>query len=223
MWHHKWEVVKPSLSENTCFFFSIKVNLVAKIMQSAYLRDIFHVKHKKLPLLAVLTWFLILGKIQNVSQDADHCWWRHRPPAAPPPIKYTSSCREDQKLSTEGKIVSEYSHISKTLGAVSSTPQPHSLCQSGGMTLRERPRVNIKVFISRTIVRWWGTTRHVLVIETFVLLVFLSFFVLHEIDQVLKGRLKLYEKSAKRRVNYKGSFENGSSKVELYPDRFFFR
>ena len=48
MWHHKWEVVKPSLSENTCFFFSIKVNLVAKIMQSAYLRDIFHVKHKKI-------------------------------------------------------------------------------------------------------------------------------------------------------------------------------
>ena len=40
--------------------------------------------------------------------------------------------------------------------------------------------------------------------------------------KVLKGRLKLYEKSAKRRVNYKGSFETGTSKVELYPDRFFF-
>ena len=33
----------------------IKVNIVAKIMQSAYLCVIFHVKHKKLPFLAVLT------------------------------------------------------------------------------------------------------------------------------------------------------------------------
>ena len=59
------------------------VNLVAKIMQSAYLCVIFHVKHKKLPFLAVLTWFWILGKIQ----DGNYCWWRQRPPAAPPPIK----------------------------------------------------------------------------------------------------------------------------------------
>ena len=78
-------------------FSTIKVNLVAKIMQSAYLCVIFHVKHKKKPFLAVLTWFLILGKIQ----DGDHCWWHHRPPAAPPPIKYTSSCREDQRLSIQ--------------------------------------------------------------------------------------------------------------------------
>ena len=52
-------------------------------MQSAYLCVIFHVKHKKLPFLAVLTWFWILGKIQ----DGNYCWWRQRPPAAPPPIK----------------------------------------------------------------------------------------------------------------------------------------
>ena len=43
---------------------------------------------KKLPFVAVLTWFLILEKIQ----DGHHVWWRHRPPSAPPPIKYTSSC-----------------------------------------------------------------------------------------------------------------------------------
>ena len=36
-------------------FSIMKVNRVAKIMQSAYLCVIFHVKHKKLPLLAVLT------------------------------------------------------------------------------------------------------------------------------------------------------------------------
>ena len=49
----------------------------------------------------------------------------------------------------------------------------------------------------------------------FVLLVLLSFFVFNEIDQVLKGKPKWYEKSAKRNVYYKGSFETGSSKVEL--------
>ena len=34
---------------------TIKVNLVAKIVQSVYLYVIFHVKHEKLPFLAVLT------------------------------------------------------------------------------------------------------------------------------------------------------------------------
>ena len=67
-------------------FATIKVTVVAKIMQSAYLFVIFHGKHKNLPFLAVLTCFLILG--QKI-QDGDNCWWRHRPPAAPPPIKYT--------------------------------------------------------------------------------------------------------------------------------------
>ena len=46
---------------------TMKVNLVAKIMQSAYLCVISHVKHKKLL-------FLILGKIQERGQDRDH-WW----------------------------------------------------------------------------------------------------------------------------------------------------
>ena len=35
--------------------FNDKVNIVAKIKQSAYLCVIFHVKHKKLQVLAVLT------------------------------------------------------------------------------------------------------------------------------------------------------------------------
>ena len=38
-------------------------------MQSAYLCVIFHVKHKKLPPLAVLTWFLNLGKIQDEREE----------------------------------------------------------------------------------------------------------------------------------------------------------
>ena len=41
----------------------MKVNLLPKIMQSTYLCVIFHVNHQKLTLLAVLTWFLILGKV----------------------------------------------------------------------------------------------------------------------------------------------------------------
>ena len=43
-------------------------------MQNAYLCVIFNVKHKTLAFLAVLTWFLILGKIQDGGQDGDHCY-----------------------------------------------------------------------------------------------------------------------------------------------------
>ena len=45
---------------------TIKVNLVAKILQSVYLCVIFHVKHKKLLFLAVLTLhfqFLVKSKM----------------------------------------------------------------------------------------------------------------------------------------------------------------
>ena len=64
-------------------FSTIKVKFVNEMMQRAYLCVILHPKHRKLPFIAILTWFLILGEIQ----DGDHCWWRHRPPATPPPIK----------------------------------------------------------------------------------------------------------------------------------------
>ena len=47
---------------------------------------------KKSPFLTVSTWLLVPGKIQDRRQDGDLCWWRHRPPAAPPSIKYTFSC-----------------------------------------------------------------------------------------------------------------------------------
>ena len=102
-------------------FSTTKVNLLTKIMQSAYLCVIFHIEHKKI-FLAVLSWFLILGKIQGGGQDGDHCWWRQRPPAAPPPLKYTSSCWEDQRFSTKGKIVLKYCSISKTPGRGSIHP-----------------------------------------------------------------------------------------------------
>ena len=62
--------------------------------QSTYLCVILHVKHKRLPILSLFTRFQFLGKIQ----DGDHFWGRHRPPAAPPHIKYSSSCWEDERL-----------------------------------------------------------------------------------------------------------------------------
>ena len=51
IWRHKFKVVKPFLGENVCFFqllSTIKANLVAKIVQSAYLYVTFYVKHKKI-------------------------------------------------------------------------------------------------------------------------------------------------------------------------------
>ena len=77
-------------------FSTIKEKFVDKMRQSSYFCIILHVKHKKLPILPVFTWFLILGRIQD-----------HGPPAAPPPIKYTSSCWESQRLFTEGKSFSK--------------------------------------------------------------------------------------------------------------------
>ena len=53
---------------------TIKVKLVDDMMQIAYLCVVLHVEHKKLPFMAVLTWFLILCKIQDGGQDGDHCW-----------------------------------------------------------------------------------------------------------------------------------------------------
>ena len=82
IWRHRQEGVNPFLGWKYMFFqlFStIKVNHVAKIMQSTYLCVIFHLKHKNSPYRAVSTWFLILGKIQEEGQDGDHCWQRHRP------------------------------------------------------------------------------------------------------------------------------------------------
>ena len=95
--------------------FWVKMHVVDEIMQSNYLCIVLHVKRKKFTILTVFTWFLILDKIQ----DGQHVWWRHRPPAAPPPIKYTSSWYEDQRLSTKGKIISKYYNISKPLTGAS--------------------------------------------------------------------------------------------------------
>ena len=125
------------------YVFSLLSTIKAKlvdiiIMQSNYLCVILDVKHQKQLILTLFNWFLILDKISpRWRQDGDHVLWRHKPPAAPPPIKY----REDQRLFTEGKIVSKYCNISKTEGRGFINPPP-PLYHGGGMTLRVRPGVN---------------------------------------------------------------------------------
>ena len=63
----------------------------------------------------IFTWFLILDKTQASGQDGNLVLGCHRNPAVPSPTKYTSSCREDQRLSTEGKILLKHCNISKTI------------------------------------------------------------------------------------------------------------
>ena len=40
------------------------------MVQSAYLRVILHVKHKKLPFILISTWFLIFGKSTDFWQGS---------------------------------------------------------------------------------------------------------------------------------------------------------
>ena len=56
-------------------------------------------------------------------------------------IYLVNHCREEQRLSTEGKIVSKYCNISKTRGG-GGVHQPTPLYHSRGMTLRVSPRFN---------------------------------------------------------------------------------
>ena len=90
---------------------------------------------KNCQITAILTRFLFLSKIQ----DGDHSWCRHRPPAAPPPIKYTSSCWENQRLFTKD--------ISKTLGRSFINPRFY---HGVGMILLVLPRVKILRQITST-------------------------------------------------------------------------
>ena len=79
------------------------------------------------------SFYLIFNRLGKI-QDGNHVWWRHRAPAGPLSIKYTSSCLKDQKLSTQGKIVSKNCNVSKTLGR---SPIDPSMYHGGGMTLRK--------------------------------------------------------------------------------------
>ena len=130
------KVVKPFLSESTCFqlFSTIKVNLVAKSCIVLIHVLFFMSSIRKSPFLAVLTWCLMFGKIP----------WRLRWRSLLVTSQASSSATEDKRLST----VSKYCNISKTLWEGSMAPPPppphtHThLYHGGGMSLRVCPRVN---------------------------------------------------------------------------------
>ena len=84
----------------------------------------------------------------------DHFWWRHRPPAAPQPMKYTPCFREDQHLTFSVAVRSSLAQIFHWMenrfeilqqiknseeggGGVHQPPLYHG----GDMTLSVRPRV----------------------------------------------------------------------------------
>ena len=120
IWRHKKQVVKPFLSENACLFNFFKKREIGgwndtKCLFMCYFNSCTYLFRD----------FKLISNPRKI-QDGDHCWWRHRPPTAPPPIKYTSSCWEDHRLSTECKIVSKYCSRSKTLGRGSINPTPHT-------------------------------------------------------------------------------------------------
>ena len=72
-------------------------------------------------------WFLIiLDKTQSGGQDDNLVLRCHRNPAVPTPTKYTSLCREDQRLSIEGKILVRHCNIAKTTFDQPTPPLYHS-------------------------------------------------------------------------------------------------
>ena len=59
---------------------------------------------------------------------------RHRPPAVPQPIVYTSYCKAHQRLSIKCKIFPNYWNTAKTQGRNSTNPPPR-LCTAMGVWL----------------------------------------------------------------------------------------
>ena len=110
-------------------FSRIQEKRLDKMMQSNFLCVVLLVKHKKLLIVTVFTWFLVLEKMQ----DGYHVWWHHRPLAEPPRIKYTSSCRELRSKAFHWRQNRNKGRIHQ--------PPPGSLYYGEGMTLRVRPRV----------------------------------------------------------------------------------
>ena len=92
---------------------------------------------------------LIFDKIQDGCQDGYHVWWRHRPPAAPPPIKYTSSCREKIKgFPLKAKSFRNTTIYQKLKGGFINPPLYHG----GGMTVRVCTRVNASFHRSEKVI-----------------------------------------------------------------------
>ena len=73
---------------------------------------------QKIQFIAISTWFLILGKIQDGNQDGDHCWW---------PL----SDEEIKGFPLKAKSFRNTATYWKTLGRVLSTPPPLPLYHHG--------------------------------------------------------------------------------------------
>ena len=132
------------LSENACFFqlfFSNKSKNCrwndTKFLFMCY--STCQAQKRKIQFIVISTWFLILGKIQdgndNGDQDGDHCGWRHKPPSAPPPTKYTTLMRRSKAFHWRKNRL-KHCKILKTLGSVN----PPSPVPEWGMNLRVRLR-----------------------------------------------------------------------------------
>ena len=82
----------------------------------------------------------MVGKVATIVGDVRGLQQRH------PPIKYNLSCREHQRLSTEGKIVSKYCIISKTLERGFINQPPWICVYVGGLIDISSPYVWGKLF-----------------------------------------------------------------------------
>ena len=154
MRRHKLQAVKPCLSENACSFKFFKIKrLVDELVQSNPLCVILHVKRKKVLILPVFTWFLIIDKIQDGHQDGDHVWWRHRPPAAPPPMNIAHLVEKVKGFPLKAKSFRNIATYQKPKGGGGSIDPPPP-CTTVGVWLCVYAR-GLKQL------RWLVKTRHV--------------------------------------------------------------
>ena len=118
------------MSESTCFFnflSTIKVNLVLKSCK-VLIYVLFFISSTKTTISLGFNLIYKKSKMATIIGDVTG------PSAAPLPIKYTSSCTEDQRFSTEGK----------TLSGVG--PSTH-LYHGGGKNLHVRPKYEKQRYI----------------------------------------------------------------------------
>ena len=124
------------MSESRCFFnflSTIKVNLVLKSCK-VLIYVLFFISSTKTTISLGFNLIYKKSKMATIIGDVTG------PSAAPLPIKYTSSCTEDQRFSTEGK----------TLSGVG--PSTH-LYHGGGKNLHVRPKYEKQRYIYNPIIQ----------------------------------------------------------------------
>ena len=118
------------MSESTCFFnflSTIKVNLVLKSCK-VLIYVLFFISSTKTTISLGFNLIYKKSKMATIIGDVTG------PSAVPLPIKYTSSCTEDQRFSTEGKTLSWVG------------PSTH-LYHGGGKNLHVRPKYEKQRYI----------------------------------------------------------------------------